>query len=480
MATLRDTSDEKAFAQLKKSYQNLESLSQQERHDTARAFTLMLELMNACENSYRSYRLEFKNLKHEASTEKPHSITYVLTAHPTEARAPQNISVFHEIQNLLVETLSKLEEQAKNEFDLLSENALLHLLEIAWKSPIVRDRSPKVKDEAEHIYSMLFRDQVLCNMTDQPVSQVPFAVSSWVGGDKDGHPGVDEKTFVQSLTLSRQNIIKLISANIDDVQNTLKLFKSPNLQKMLAALERSFKPLRKIQAGDAKKVIAFKKNIFSINLKYQNDVGYLHPKLISINKLIETFPGLAVPLELRESSEVLMTPANKRSKLAIYKMLLTLERISRGGDPTFYARGFIISMTESAEHLLTAAQYQISIFGEVLLPIIPLFEEATSLKNSNRIMTEVLKDPLLNKSARNHWDGIIEMMVGYSDSSKESGVLASRLAISEALPKLELVCQKAKFTPVFFHGSGGSIDRGGGSIEDQTAWCRSQPFAITK
>lgn len=470
MATLRDTSNEKAFSQLKKSYQNLESLSQKERHEIARAFTLMLELMNACENAYRSYRLEFKNSKEQASAERPHSITYVLTAHPTEARSPQNISIFHEIQNLLIEILSKIEEQGRSEFDLRNENSLLHFLEIAWRSPIVRDRSPKVKDEAEHIYSMLFREQVLCNMTDEAVAQVPISISSWVGGDKDGHPGVDEKTFVQSLTLSRQNIIKLISSYIDDVQNTLKLFKSPELQKLLATLERSLKPLRQIRAGDIKKVEAFKKFIVTINFKYQGNVGYLHPQLIRINKLIETFPGLVVPLELRESSEVLMTPANKRSKLAIFKMLQTLEKISRGGDPTFYARGFIISMTESADHLRTAAQYQIAIFGEVLLPIIPLFEEATSLKNSEQIMSEVLKDPLISKSARNHWDGIIEMMVGYSDSSKEAGVLASRLAIAEALPKLEKVCEKAQFTPTFFHGSGGSIDRGGGSIEDQTAW----------
>jgi phosphoenolpyruvate carboxylase len=61
-------------------------------------------------------------------------------------------------------------------------------------------------------------------------------------------------------------------------------------------------------------------------------------------------------------------------------------------------------------------------------------------------------------------------MVGYSDSAKEGGVLASRIAIASALPKLEKVCQKAGLETLFFHGSGGSIDRGGGSIEDQTAW----------
>ena len=71
-------------------------------------------------------------------------------------------------------------------------------------------------------------------------------------------------------------------------------------------------------------------------------------------------------------------------------------------------------------------------------------------------------------------------MVGYSDSAKEAGVLASRLAISDALPKLEKVCTQAGLIPVFFHGSGGSIDRGGGSIEDQTAWWPKSALRIYK
>ena len=71
------------------------------------------------------------------------------------------------------------------------------------------------------------------------------------------------------------------------------------------------------------------------------------------------------------------------------------------------------------------------------------------------------KEKWLKQAARKNWQNRLEIMVGYSDSAKEGGVLKSRLAISRALPRLEKVCLLAGLTPVFFHGSGGSVDRGG-------------------
>src|SRR5690606_29128167 len=68
------------------------------------------------------------------------------------------------------------------------------------------------------------------------------------------------------------------------------------------------------------------------------------------------------------------------------------------------------------------------------------------------------------------WDGYLEIMVGYSDSSKENGVLASRRMIAEAMHGLDRLCKARGVTPLFFQGSGGSVDRGGGSIPEQTAW----------
>ena len=91
-------------------------------------------------------------------------MTYVLTAHPTEARSPENIAIFHQIQCVLIEVLEENPENSKPIWSQQKQTDMKHLLEIAWRTWIVRHRSPKVKDEAEHIYSMLFRGEVFAEL----------------------------------------------------------------------------------------------------------------------------------------------------------------------------------------------------------------------------------------------------------------------------------------------------------------------------
>ncbi len=477
MAEIRDKSAAVGFLQLQSNYKNLEALKPKERHEIAHAFTLMLELMNCCENAYRSHRLNLKNpvsIIDEPHGELPKAIVYVLTAHPTEARSPQNIVCFHEIQNILIKVLdrthSSLDTEQEITFNSIDREALLHSLEIAWRTPIVRSRTPKVKDEAEHIYSLLFREDIFYSLIEKNENHVPFYIRSWVGGDKDGHPGVNEKTLLQSLTLSRNKLLHLINKELSQIRKTLKTFPSTALQKKISQLEKFTQKLAILRTSDGKTIQGFTQCLAEFKADYEKNIHAVHPRIHRLTQIVHTFPALVVPLELRESSEILMITGKKREKLAIYRMLSALERISRGCNPRSYVRGFIISMTESIEHIQAAAGFQRAVFGNIPLPIIPLFEESGSLANSHNIMTEFTKDPNLKNAAFENWSGQIEMMVGYSDSAKEAGVLASRVAISDALPKLEKVCQSVGLNPIFFHGSGGSTDRGGGSIEDQTAW----------
>ena len=257
---------------------------------------------------------------------------------------------------------------------------------------------------------------------------------------------------------------------IKEIRQTLDLFSAVDLRKKLSALEKQVHALKSIKTGDAARVHTLRKSLQSFATAYEKFVGSRHPSLLLLLQTMQTFPGMVVPLELRESSDVLMSKTVSGKKLAIEKMLSTVARISKGGDPRWYARGFIISMTESIEHIRMAAKKQREAFGAIRLPTIPLFEEASSLKDSDQIVKAMTQDSQILQAAKKHWDGQIEMMVGYSDSSKEAGVLFSRLSIASALPRLEKVCATAGLRSVFFHGSGGSIDRGGGSIEDQTAW----------
>lgn len=469
MTELRDTANNEAFNKLNSLKHQLEKKHPGQRYQIAHAFTLMIQLMNASENAYRSHRLKV-NKKSTLSEIHPESITYVLTAHPTEARSPQNIAVFQEIQKILLDILATNEFEKKIQIKSQQKKDLRHFLEIAWRTPVMRKRSPKVKDEAEILYSQLFRDQILKTLMNANERKVKLRIHSWIGSDKDGHPGVHEKTLLQSLTLSREEILKVITNQLIAVRTTLSLILNPRLTKQINQLLAKVKTLRIIKAQDVKRVQKFKLEVNSFIAEYHSEIGGIHPELGTLRQLLELFPGLVIPMELREASDVLMSrPKNKKS-LAIERMLKTIAEISKGGDPRWYARSFIISMTESADHLKAAALKQKKCLGQVILPLVPLFEEAMSLKQSAEIMNEVFKDELLRTAIKTIWNSKIEMMVGYSDSSKEAGVFPSRLAIAEALPRLEKICREHQMLPVFFHGAGGSVDRGGGTLESQTAW----------
>src|SRR5262249_25768876 len=101
MAALRGRPADAVHAALMATLKLLRGLTTEERFYIAHSFALMLELMNACENAYRTYRLRQRPRVRPAR--RPKAIIYVLTAHPTEARSPVNIAVFHEIQSALID-----------------------------------------------------------------------------------------------------------------------------------------------------------------------------------------------------------------------------------------------------------------------------------------------------------------------------------------------------------------------------------------
>ncbi|AZZ36607.1 phosphoenolpyruvate carboxylase [Bdellovibrio sp. qaytius] len=472
MTKVREASNSEAFAKLSKLKLELEKANPNQRYQIAHAFTLMIQLMNTAENAYRSYRLKV-NKKTKSSVIHPESITYVLTAHPTEARSAQNIAVFHEIQKILIDILETNAFENKLQIQPQQKEDLLHFLFTAWRIPVMRLRSPKVKDEAETLYSQLFRESILTTLMNANERKVKFRVHSWIGSDKDGHPGVHEKTLLQSLTLSRNEILKLINEQLIAVRATLKLIskaKNNELTLQINHLITKMRRLRVLKRSDAKKIENFKHEVSNLFKTYQKQMRGLHPELRTLSQLLELFPGLVIPMELRESSDVIMSRPKKNKTLAIDRMLKLIASISHGGDPRWYACSFIISMTESATHLKTAALKQKKYLGKIILPVVPLFEEASSLAASAEIMNDVFKDKILKTAIKTLWNSKVELMVGYSDSSKEAGVFPSRFAIAQALPRLEKVCRDHQVIPIFFHGSGGSIDRGGGTFDNQTAW----------
>ena len=462
MASTRETSLLAKTRELQKTFNELKKLSAKQQFEIAVSYTLMLETMNACENAYRTFRLKIR--KAEIARPSPVPVTYVLTAHPTESRSGSNIAIFYEIQKLLTETLASGLP--------IDERALTSLLEIAWRVPLVRSRKPSVEDEAEHIYSIVLRDENLASILKQSRSGTLVYLRSWVGGDKDGHPGVTEDSLQNSLQASRDYLVRYARKLVEETSLLLELFSSGVLSKFKSALKEALSDLRVLEEGDGAKVRKLHLKVLALKRVYEAKVGPSPEPLLQLVQLLHTFPALVIPLELREDSSLIMEAnahPNASKKFAIERMIKRVALLSRGGSPRWYAQGFIISMCQSFEHIEAASNLLSRHLGGLKIRVIPLFEQKEALHESSKIIETLLKCARFKKALKKDWLGRVEVMLGYSDSSKESGVFPSRLEVSTAMRKLDELCHHYKVQAIFFHGSGGSVDRGGGPVEDQLA-----------
>ena len=100
----------------------------------------------------------------------------------------------------------------------------------------------------------------------------------------------------------------------------------------------------------------------------------------------------------------------------------------------------------------------------VPLDIAPLFETIDDLRAAPEIMRALFDDPVYRAHLRARGGRQI-VMLGYSDSAKDGGILASRWALQRTQAELLELSQQADVRIVFFHGRGGSVSRGGGKTE---------------
>jgi len=128
---------------------------------------------------------------------------------------------------------------------------------------------------------------------------------------------------------------------------------------------------------------------------------------------------------------------------------------------------FIISMTQGADDVLTAlALAAIANPGseaDALLDVAPLLETVDDLHAGPEIVESLLRHGIY----RQHLEGLRKrqaVMVGYSDSNKDSGIVASRWALYEAQRRLVEAGEDQGIDIVFFHGRGGTVSRGGGNL----------------
>jgi phosphoenolpyruvate carboxylase len=100
----------------------------------------------------------------------------------------------------------------------------------------------------------------------------------------------------------------------------------------------------------------------------------------------------------------------------------------------------------------------------VPLDVAPLFESTEALRHSGEVMGALLQDPVYRAHLESR-DRRQCVLVGYSDSSKQAGLCASRIAVHEAQEQLSHTLHQAHEKHVIFHARGGSIPRGGNRVD---------------
>jgi phosphoenolpyruvate carboxylase len=166
--------------------------------------------------------------------------------------------------------------------------------------------------------------------------------------------------------------------------------------------------------------------------------------------------------------------ADNEALRTVSSHIVVNEHINAYGDEGIGA--FIVSMTRHETDLfavyllgcesgLTYTQGSEIIFK---VPLVPLFETIEDLKNSASVMEAFLSHPITRSSLQRRKakcpGGKAEqlVMIGYSDSNKDGGILASQWALYRAQSELSAVGQKHGVNIQFFHGKGGTISRGAG------------------
>jgi phosphoenolpyruvate carboxylase len=190
--------------------------------------------------------------------------------------------------------------------------------------------------------------------------------------------------------------------------------------------------------------------------KKKNKINYLQlpedKKIQLLNKSIKQKKYFVNKINLRD-----------KENLEVWK---TFKQISK--EPEQCMGAYVISMTSKASDILSVYLLQLQAEIKNLLRVVPLFETLDDLKNAKDVMQNLFKLPWYRKMINSKQ----EVMIGYSDSSKDAGKLSASWHQYKLQEELRNLAKKYKIDLVFFHGRGGSPGRGGGPIQ---ATLKSQP-----
>ena len=398
--------------------------------------------------------------------------------------------------------------------------------EARWGLAVIED---SLWDTIPRVYKRL-NDIFRKNLNkDLPRNFNPIQFGSWMGGDRDGNPNVTSEVTKKVILFSRwqaaklyereltkliqdlsmeecSQVIKKVTGNSfepyrvylrplrDKVRRTHQLIeahinynKPLDENKLLKDKYEIINPLREVRTSLnlnkgqhianadlldlIRRVRCFGINLARLDIRQESD---RHEKLL--NEIFKKKNKINY-LQLPEDKKIqLLNKSIKRKKYFVNKINLrdkenlevwkTFKQISK--EPEQCLGAYVISMTSKASDILSVYLLQLQAETKNLLRVVPLFETLDDLKNAKGVMQNLFKLPWYRKMINSKQ----EVMIGYSDSSKDAGKLSASWHQYKLQEELRNLAKKYKIDLVFFHGRGGSPGRGGGPIQ---ATLKSQP-----
>ena len=442
----------------------------------------------------------------------------VLTAHPTESTRRTLLALQARVADLL---LARSERSSALEKSEIAE-ALDAEVELLWLTSEVRKDRPSVGDEVSTVLwyfeTRLLDASISARRAMMEAFEQAFAIApiesrvaptirlgTWVGGDRDGNPFVTPETTIAAARRASYAILGRYEDIVSDLVRRISL--SARLAPVPPELEKSIQDdralLPRIWAANNKRnadePVRLKLTFIAARLEAtrqlvaardagdtsaRDDAAYANSnELITdlelIRSALSTAKATISQMNLIEPLIAMVRThqfhglmMDLRDHVESENVLETLRAGKQVQDEAGEkaACTYIVSMTHTAEDLIKIVRIGTEAGLIDLdaspprssLDVVPLFETLDDLTNAPSVMKTLLSNGVYRKqlAARGSRQ---EVMIGYSDSNKDAGILASSWALYRAQELLSPIFDEAGVTLRIFHGRGGSVGRGGGS-----------------
>lgn len=441
----------------------------------------------------------------------------VFTAHPTEARRRAVVTAIRRAG----EQLDRLDDPTRSESERSeARRRLVEEVDILWRTGQLRATQVQPLDEVRSVMAVF--DETLFLVVPEiyraldralgpndsgqrpPLAPAFLRFGSWVGGDRDGNANITAEVTAATLPIQSEHVLIALENATNRVGRALTADTAttpPSLQlrrrlaafraadpKRFADLEKRSPSephrqflihvadrIRATRMKDARRkfdraagLLADLRTVQS-SLAAAGAVRLAYGELQHLIWQAETFGVHLAELEVRQHSlihahalaEVRADAKRSATTIEVLDTLGAIAALQADFGPEA-CRRYVVSFTRDVHDI--AAVYELAghATGGVAptLEVIPLFETVADLRGSPSVMDAMLKlNPVrrLVRSGRR-----LEVMLGYSDSTKEVGPLTATLALYRAQEELTRWAARHGLRLTLFHGRGGALGRGGG------------------